>query len=61
MELYEYEATKYHPHIREGFLFADLLIRSSNLKPRLAATPHGFENLRTRNVMSRLSMLDKAC
>jgi hypothetical protein len=60
MEVYEYEVTNYDPHTREGGFLRTILTRSSNLKPMLAAAPRGFETPRTKNVMSRHSMLEKA-
>jgi len=60
-EVYEYKVTKYDPHTRGGFYLLNILTRSSNLKQRLAATPRGFEPPRSRNVMSRITTLEKAC
>ena len=61
MEVYEYEVMKYDPHTRESGLFAEYNNTSLKLKPRLAATPRVFETPKTRNVMSRIPMLEKAC
>ena len=61
MEVYEHEVTKYDTHTRDCGLFAEYINTFLKLNPRLAATLRGFETTRTRNVMSRPSMLEKAC
>jgi hypothetical protein len=61
MEVYEYEVTKYDPHTREGGLFADYIKTFLKLKAEAGGNPRGYKTPRTRNVISRFSMLEKAC